>query len=108
VSVSYNGQCYASPSDASDAFLRDFPHYNYGATATEWNVISYAKSATGIVYTMKSTDALTGVATTLPIDTLNFNACTPTDLSMYPMQDMIFYLALVVIWAFGFQSGQHR
>jgi hypothetical protein len=106
---SFNGICHPDTYSAADAFLQQFPRIDTSTGApVVFEITGSTITGAGVFYQLQSRNLQTGTIALLPPDSIIFPSCTPETLNAYPVQDMVFYLALVVLWAFGFQSGQHR
>lgn len=103
-----NGVCAIDSATAIPAFLAQFPQASGGVVVFAQSVIFYFSSGQ-IGAAFKTVDTLTGIST-LTWQVVNLTPCAtqPTMLGSFPIQDVVFAFAAVMIWAFGFQSGMHR
>ncbi|NOT98501.1 MAG: hypothetical protein HOO97_05340 [Sideroxydans sp.] len=103
-----NGVCAIDSATAIPAFLSQFPQSANGVLVSVTSPI-FDIGAGVIGANFYTTDISTGLSK-FTWQTVHLDACVsaPTLLGSFPVQDVVFVFACVIIWAFGFQSGMHR
>lgn len=102
----YSGVCYGDTAAALAAFRSEFPRAS-GTILTNLN--SSSINATGLITYVATTQTITSATKTTGASvTVQLPTCTTEMLGQYPIQNIVFVVALLVLWALGFQSGLHR
>lgn len=103
---SFNAVCYPDTASALLAFQQSFPQIS---ATNIYNITTSSISATGLLtFVATSKPVTTATVTTAPSQTLQLKACVNDSLAAFPAQDVLFALAIVIIWALGFKSGLAR
>lgn len=103
-----NGVCALDQSTALAAFSTNYPMVT-ATTITTFSNAVYLPQWGQVQGTLVVADRVTGfVSSTWQV--FQLSACTTpvSQLGDFPIQDVVFVFACVIIWAFGFQSGMHR
>ena len=103
-----NGVCATDSATAIPAFLAQFPQASNGLLVSVTN--PFFDIAFGqIGANFYTTDIVTGFSN-FSWQVVHLDACVPvtTMLGSFPIQDVVFVFACVIIWSSGFQSGMHR
>jgi len=99
----WNGVCYQDTAGALASFTREIP------SADAAGIISFTANPTigagGLVTWSISHRPLTGTAPTTRTGTTQLPSCTTEGLNQWPVQSIVFYLALIFAVFAGFRTG---
>lgn len=99
----WNGKCYADASGAVLQFSKDIPQ------ADAAGVISLTSAPvvnqSGLISWSISHRPLTGTTATTRTGTTQLQTCSDVSMETYPVQSLLFYVALVFAFLVGFRTG---
>lgn len=99
----WNGICYQDTAAARDAFAEQIPS-SAGNAINSFNTTP-SISGTGLITWSISNRPLTTTAATTRTGTTQLQACTSEGLDQWPIQSILFYLALAFAVFAGFRTG---
>lgn len=100
-----NEQCFSNVNTALQSFLSKPPLVTSSANTINYVSASSVNSTGLITFSMKNSAG----TTTITNGTYQLPTCTEYGmLSDYPLIDILFIIALLLMWAFGFNAGQQR
>jgi hypothetical protein len=103
-----NGVCALDQSTALAAFSTNYPMVT-ATTITTFSDPVYLPQSGQVLGNLVVSDRVTGfVSSTWHVFQLTPCTTPVSQLGDFPIQDVVFVFACVIIWAFGFQSGMHR
>lgn len=99
----WNGVCYQDTASALSAFAKDVP----SATPQGINAFTAAPtiSGTGLINWSISNRPLSDTAATTRTGTTQLQVCGDEMLSQWPIQSILFYLAVIFAALAGFRTG---
>ena len=99
----WNGICYQDTATALAAFAEQVP--SSAGNAINSFTVNPTISGTGLITWSISNRPLTTTAATIRTGTTQLQACTSEGLDQWPIQSILFYLALAFAVFAGFRTG---
>lgn len=99
--------CYPDTAEALAAFRAQFPYFDGGSVYFEG--VAATVNASGLITFRIDKRAVNSPTVTQGTSqTTQLTACDTELLGSYPVQDILFVVAAVALWALGFKAGKMR